>query len=207
VVATQRAVAFAEQRIAVYIVHLSSARALEVCADAQGRGVPVFVETGPMYLHLTEERLREAEPGRYIGQPPLRSAADARALWAGLASGAIATLCTDHAPWSLAAKLDPELSIAKLRPGVENLQTMLPMLYSEGVRSGRISLGRLVELTSSNAARVRALPAQGRGGRRQRRRPGRVRPRADAYGKQRPAALERGLFGLRRLAGDPAGRW
>jgi dihydropyrimidinase len=147
VVATQRAVAFAEATGSpVYIVHLSSARALEVCADAQARGVPVFVETRPMYLHLTEERLLEAEPGRYIGQPPLRSAADASALWAGLASGAIDTVCTDHAPWSLAAKLDPELSIAKLRPGVENLQTMLPMLYSEGVRSGRISLERLVEL-------------------------------------------------------------
>ena len=67
------------------------------------------------------------------------------------------TVCTDHAPWSLAAKLDPTLSITNLRPGVENLQTLLPMLYSEGVRAGRISLQRLVEVTSTNAARLFGL--------------------------------------------------
>jgi len=158
VVATQRAVAFAEVTGSpVYIVHLSCARALEVCVSARARGVPVYVETRPLYLHLTEERLLEEECGRYIGQPPLRTAADRDALWAGLASGAISTVCTDHAPWSLAAKLDPSLSIAKLRPGVENLQTMVPMLYSEGVRAGRITLERLVEVTSTNAARLFGL--------------------------------------------------
>ena len=84
------------------------------------------------------------------------------ALWAGLAQGLVDTVCTDHAPWSLQAKLDPELSIERLRPGVENLQLMLPMLYSEGVRSGRISLRRLVELTSTNAARLFGLyPTKG----------------------------------------------
>jgi len=72
------------------------------------------------------------------------------------------TVCTDHAPWSLRAKLDPELSIERLRPGVENLQLMLPMLYSEGVRPGRISLRRLVEVTSTNAARLFGLyPTKG----------------------------------------------
>ena len=158
VVATQRAVAMAEATGApVYIVHLSSARALEVCAEAQSRGVPVYVETRPLYLHLTRERFEEPDGAKYVGQPPLREQRDVDALWAGIRQGTLHTVCTDHAPWSLAAKLDPQLSIAKLRPGVENLQTMLPMLYSEGVRSGRISLERLVELTSSNAARLFGL--------------------------------------------------
>jgi dihydropyrimidinase len=158
VVATQRAVAFAEASGApVYLVHLSSARALAVCADARARGVPVFVETRPLYLHLTEDVFDEPDCGRFVGQPPLRSSSDMAALWAGLAQGLIDTVCTDHAPWSLAAKLDPELSIERLRPGVENLQLVLPMLYSEGVRSGRISLQRLIELTSSNAARLFGL--------------------------------------------------
>ena len=66
-------------------------------------------------------------------------------------------MCTDHAPWSLEAKLDPELSITQLRPGVENLQTMVPMLWSEGVRTGRISRDRFVEVTSTNAARLFGL--------------------------------------------------
>jgi len=158
VVATQRAVALAEATGApVYIVHLSCARALAVCAEAQAREVPVYVETRPFYLHLTRERLLEPDGAKYIGQPPLREATDVDALWAGLRAGTIHTVCTDHAPWSLTAKLDPALTITRLRPGAENLQTMLPMLYSEGVRTGRISRGRLVEVLSTNVAKLFGL--------------------------------------------------
>ncbi len=92
-----------------------------------------------------------------VGQPPLRERGDVEALWAGLRQGTVHTVCTDHAPWSLAAKLDPALSITNLRPGVENLQFMLPMLYSEGVRAGRLSLGRFVEVTATNAAKLFGL--------------------------------------------------
>jgi len=155
IVATQRAVAIAEATGApVYIVHLSCARALAVCTEAAARGVPVYVETRPFYLHLTRERLLEPDGAKYIGQPPLREAADVDALWAGLRAGTIHTVCTDHAPWSLAAKLDLTLTITQLRPGAENLQTMLPLLYSEGVRKGRISRGRLVEVLSTNVAKL-----------------------------------------------------
>jgi dihydropyrimidinase len=163
VVATQRAVALSELTGApVYLVHLSSRRALDVCAEARARGMPVYVETRPLYLHLDSSVFDSPEAGRYVGQPPLREPSDVAALWSGLASGLIDTVCTDHAPWSLAAKLDPQLSIERLRPGVENLQLLLPMLYSEGVRTGRLTLQRLVELTSANAARLFGLyPSKG----------------------------------------------
>jgi len=158
VLATQRAVAIAEATGApVYVVHLSSARALDVCAEAQARGLPVHVETRPLYLHLTAERLLEPDGAKYVGQPPLREAADVEALWAGIRDGVVQTVCTDHAPWSLEAKLDPALSITRLRPGVENLQTLVPMLWSEGVRAGRIPRERFVEVTSANAARLFGL--------------------------------------------------
>jgi dihydropyrimidinase len=158
VVATQRAVAIAEATGApVYVVHLSCERALDVCAEAQARGVPVYVETRPLYLHLTGERLEEPDGAKYVGQPPLRAQSDVDALWAGIRQGTLHTVCTDHAPWSLAAKLDPELTVTNLRPGVENLQTMLPMLYSEGVRAGRISLSRFVEVLSTNVAKLFGL--------------------------------------------------
>ena len=158
VVATQKAVAFAEiTGSPVYIVHLSSRRALEVCVEAQNRKVPVYVETRPLYLHLTAERFEDVDGAKYVGQPPLREQQDVDALWIGLSQDLVHTVCTDHAPWSLAAKLDPAHTITNLRPGVENLQTMLPMLYSEGVRSSRITLGRLVELTSTNAAKLFGL--------------------------------------------------
>jgi dihydropyrimidinase len=158
VVATQRAISIAEATGApIYIVHLSSARALEACAEAQARGLPVYVETRPLYLHLSAERFEEEGAGRYVGQPPLREPGDIDALWHGLRQGTVHTVCTDHAPWSLAAKLDPAHSITRLRPGVENLQVMLPMLYSEGVRQGRISVQRMVEVLSTNAAKLFGL--------------------------------------------------
>ncbi|MCK4901096.1 MAG: amidohydrolase family protein [Anaerolineales bacterium] len=158
VVATQKAVAFAEITGApIYIVHLSSKRALEVCVEAQYRNVPVYVETRPLYLHLTAERFEDEDGAKYVGQPPLREQQDLDALWTGLSQGVVHTVCTDHAPWSLAAKLDPAHTITNVRPGVANLQTMLPMLYSEGVRSNRITLGRFVELTSTNAAKLFGL--------------------------------------------------
>lgn len=157
-VATERAVAFAETTGApIYVVHLSSEAALDTCRRGQAGGLPVYVETRPLYLHLTRERFEEADGAKYVGQPPLRETGDVEAIWAGLREGSVHTVCSDHAPWSLAAKLDPALSVADLRPGVENLETQLAMLYSEGVRGGRLSLEQLVEVTSTNVAKLFGL--------------------------------------------------
>ncbi len=158
VVATQRAVAIAEATGApIYIVHLSSRRALAVCAEAQSRGVPVYVEVRPFYLHLTRAKFDEPQGEKYVGNPPLREQSDVEALWDGLRQGSVHTVCTDHAPWSLADKLDPSLTVSTARPGAENLQMMLPMLYSEGVRTGRIALSRFVTALSTNAAKLFGL--------------------------------------------------
>jgi len=137
----------------IYIVHLSSAAALDRCRAARAEGLPVSVETRPLYLHLTRERFAEPDGPKYVGAPPLREAADRDALWRGLAAGDIDTVCSDHAPWTLAAKLDPALTVITARQGVADLETLMPMLFSEGVLTGRITLDRFVELTSSAAAR------------------------------------------------------
>ena len=141
----------------VYIVHLSSAAALDRCRRARAAGLPVYVETRPLYLHLTRERFAEPDAAKYAGAPPLREAADRDALWAGLAAGDVDTLCSDHAPWTLDAKLDPALNAVTARQGVADLETLMPMLYSEGVLAGRISLDQFVALTSANAARIFGL--------------------------------------------------
>ncbi len=141
----------------VYIVHLSSAAALDRCRQARAAGVPVYVETRPLYLHLTAERFGEPDAAKYVGAPPLRERADREALWRGLAAGDVDTVCSDHAPWTLAAKLDPALDVVTARQGVADLETLMPMLFSEGVTTGRISLDRFVELTSANAARLFGL--------------------------------------------------
>jgi dihydropyrimidinase len=156
--AVARLIGFAEAaRAPVYVVHLSSAAALEACHRARSRGIPIYVETRPLYLYLTEDRLLEQDGAKYVGQPPLRSSADVSALWHGLWGGDIQTFCTDHAPWMLEEKLDPSLNIESFRPGVADLDTLLPMLFSEGVVKKRISLQRFVEVTSTNAARLFGL--------------------------------------------------
>jgi dihydropyrimidinase len=144
VAATHQAAALCESTGApMYVVHLSSARALDACRAARQRGAPLYVETRPLYLHLTSDRMRGADAALFVGQPPLREREDAEALWRGLIDGSIDVLATDHAPWTRAQKLDSTLTITRLRPGVSNLQVMLPMYYSEGVGKTRTHAGTL----------------------------------------------------------------
>jgi dihydropyrimidinase len=153
--AIQRAVAICEATGSpVCIMHLSSAEALSAARAGRSRGLPVYVEARPMYLHLTSELLRGPDAGAYAGAPPLREAADVVALWAGLADGSVHTVGSDHAPWSKEAKVDPGLDVTTARQGVSDLETALPMLMSAGVAEGRLSLTRFVELTSAAPARL-----------------------------------------------------
>jgi len=158
VVSTHRAVAFAEAtNCPVYVVHLASARALLACQDGRNRGLPVYVETRPLYLHLTADRYAAPDGAKYAGAPPLREKSDVDALWAGLQFGSVDTLASDHAPWSLRDKLDPAFDATNLRQGVADLETGLPMLFSAGVRTGRLSPERFVAVTSTNPAKLFGL--------------------------------------------------
>ncbi len=158
VVAMQRAVAMAEQTGApIYAVHVSSERALRVAQEAQARGLPVHVETRPLYLHLTRERFEGPDRGLYVGQPPLRERSDQDALWAGLANGSVHVVGTDHVAYTRETKLEPSQTIARHRAGVNNLQVVRPMLFSEGVVTGRISAEQFVAVTATNPARLFGL--------------------------------------------------
>ena len=153
--AVNRMIAFAEATNApIYIVHLGSEAALTEARAARGRGQRVYVETRPIYLYFTDERFAGDDAPLFVGNPPLRGAKDRDALWAGLAAGHVDTCCTDHAAWTLAEKLDPDLTVANARPGMSELETLMPVLYSEGVRKGKLSLQRFVEVISTNAAKL-----------------------------------------------------
>ena len=157
-VATRRAIAMAEETGApIYIVHLSSERAMLAAEEARERGLPVYVETRPIYLHLTRERFEGPTPGLYIGQPPLRTQHDQDSLWEGLARGAIDVVASDHVAYTRELKLDPAQTVARHRAGMSNLQVMLPMVFSDGVGTGRITLERFVAVTSTNAAKLFGL--------------------------------------------------
>jgi dihydropyrimidinase len=103
---------------------------------------------------VTVDRYREPDGPLFVAMPPMREAPDREALWRGLADGSIDTIASDHAPWTREQKLDPTLDLAHCRSGVAELDTMLPLLYTEGVTTGRLSPERFVALTSTNAARL-----------------------------------------------------
>ena len=154
VAATQQATALCESTKApMHVVHLSSARALEACRAAKRSGLPLTVETRPLYIHLSDEAMRGPDAPLFVGQPPLRTREDVEAMWSGLLDDSIDFLATDHAPWTREQKMDPALTIARVRPGVSNLQHMLPMYFSEGVGKRRMTLERFVATTSTNAAK------------------------------------------------------
>ena len=91
-IATERAVGFCEvSGAATYIVHLSSQEALEACRRGRARGLPLYVETRPIYLHLERSRFDETDGAKYAGAPPLREDSDREALWAGISDGTIST--------------------------------------------------------------------------------------------------------------------
>ncbi|MFI5387453.1 MAG: dihydropyrimidinase [Fimbriimonadales bacterium] len=142
-----------------YIVHLSAAAALDEAVLARARGSTVYIETRPLYLYLTEERFaaEDAIAARYVGTPPLRTTHDQARLWTSLASGEIDVVASDHVGFTNAQKYQVGDTFDSVPKGVANLETLLPMLYSEGVHGGRISIERLVQVIATNPARIFGL--------------------------------------------------
>ncbi|MDP9251641.1 MAG: amidohydrolase family protein, partial [Chloroflexota bacterium] len=125
------------------------------------RGARIHGETRPLYLYLTRERFNDPDAALWVGQPPLREREDVAAMWSALQSGLLDTVGTDHYPHLRAAKLAPGLAFDRVPPGVANLETLLPMLYSEGVRKGRLTVERMVDVLATSPARIAGLRGKG----------------------------------------------
>jgi dihydropyrimidinase len=145
----------------LYLVHLSSAAALEEVRKAKQSRARVFGEMRPLYLYLTRERFDRPDGPLWVGQPPLREQADVYAAWRAVADGTIDAMGTDHVPYPRARKLESGLTFDKIPPGVANLETLLPMLYSEGVRKERLTIERMVDVLSTSPARIAGLVGKG----------------------------------------------
>ncbi|MBS3937076.1 MAG: dihydropyrimidinase [Peptococcaceae bacterium] len=143
----------AELECPLYIVHVSSGEGAKAIADARRAGLLIMGETCPHYLLLNEGRYRETGAALYIMNPPLREAANNDALWAALADGTLQVVTTDHCSYTRQQKEASSLCF-EIMPGVPGSETLLPLLYTEGVGKGRIELPRLVQLLSSNPARI-----------------------------------------------------
>ena len=148
----------------VYVVHLSTKLGLERIKRAQAEGRRVWTETCPQYLLLTDKEMERLGPFAKIG-PPLRPAdgPDRAALWAGTEAGFIATVASDHSPRAPAAKepgrknifVDPE---GKPIPfGAPSLETLVPLVYHEGVVNRGLPMTWMARVMAENPARIFGL--------------------------------------------------
>jgi dihydropyrimidinase len=167
-VAIRRAVEFARTADApVYVVHLSSAAALDEVRRAQASGVRAFAETCPHYLTLDESRYEQADEldvACAIVSPPLRSPADRDALWDGLSDGSLSLVATDHVPDRRSvekAAATRGVSFDKISNGAPGIETLLALVYSEGVARRRITVERMVDLLSTTPARLFGFGSKG----------------------------------------------
>jgi dihydropyrimidinase len=163
--ATHRAMAFARQADApVHVVHLSCAAALEEVRRARAAGVRASAETCPHYLVETSAHYDAAddEAMRYVVSPPLRSRGDVDALWDGLADGSLDLVATDHVPDRLAVeKRSPAPPFPAISNGAPGIETLLAIVWSEGVAKGRITPERAVDLLATTPARRFGLRSKG----------------------------------------------
>jgi dihydropyrimidinase len=158
--ATHRAIALAEiADVPIYIVHLSAAEALDMVTEARDRGLQAYAETCPQYLFLSYDNYEEPDFGgsKYVMSPPLRDKAKQDQLWRGLAFNDLQCVSTDHCPFCLKEKRLGENDFSKIPNGAPGIETRMSLVYDGGVRPGRISLNRFVELTSTSPAKIFGL--------------------------------------------------
>jgi dihydropyrimidinase len=171
--ATQRAITIAGLTDAtIYFVHLSAREALDAVALARQAGRRVHAETCPHYLFLTKDEYeREGfDAAKFVMTPPLRSRDHQDALWRGLGTGTISAVSTDHCPFCFAeqpygmlySKQQGIDDFSKIPNGAPGIETRVALMHDGGVRSGRISLNRWVELVATAPAKLFGLyPTKG----------------------------------------------
>ena len=167
--ATHRATTLAEVAgVPVMIVHVSNGAALEEIQRARARGVRVLAETCPQYITLTADDLDRAgfEGAKWVCSPPPRDTAEQAAIWTGLTSGAFDVFSSDHCPFRFDDSHGKDVpgarkSFRNIPNGIPGVETRLPILFSEGVSKGRISLQTFAALTATNHARIYGLEHKG----------------------------------------------
>jgi dihydropyrimidinase len=167
---TLRGIALAAQTGgSLYIVHMNVAGEVDQLRYARERQIPVFGETCPPYLFFTIDHLKRPDGAKWICSPPMRTEADNARLWEGLADGTISTLGTDHCPFFFDGRQAIEYEgrrvaipgkelgkddFTKIPNGLPGVGDRLPILWTYGVRAGRITPNQFVATTSTNPAKI-----------------------------------------------------
>jgi dihydropyrimidinase len=166
--ATHRAIRLAElAEVPVYLVHLSAKEALDTVVEARDRGIPAFAETCPHYLFLTIEEYDrpDFDPAKFVMTPPLREQDCQDALWRGLRFDDLQIVSTDHCPFCFnenpygihRSKQLGRDNFEKIPNGAPGVEFRLPLLFDGGVGTGRLSINRFVQLTSTAPAKMFGL--------------------------------------------------
>lgn len=162
--AIRRVTTFAEATgCRLYIPHMSSAAGRTAVREARRRGVSVVAETCPQFLILTDAVYERPDAARFVLSPPIKSASDQNALWDGLAAGDIVSVGSDHCPYSDEMKARGCSNFTLIPNGVPGTETIIPLLYGQGVVTDRLTMEQMVAVTATNPARLFGLyPRKGR---------------------------------------------
>lgn len=168
--ATLRGAALAAQAEApLYVVHMNAAGEVDQLRYARQQGLPVMGETCPQYLFFTIDHLRRGDGAKWICSPPMRSETDNKRLWQGLSDGTLQVVATDHCPFfyngntpilyegqpvAIPGKELGAHDFTKIPNGLPAVGDRLPILWTYGVKAGRISANQFVALTSTNPAKI-----------------------------------------------------
>ncbi|HTP13053.1 MAG TPA: dihydropyrimidinase, partial [Bacteroidota bacterium] len=159
--ATNRVIALARiADVPVYIVHVSCGDSLAEISRARRKGVDVFGETCPQYLLLTKDDLGRPgfEGAKFVLTPPLREKKDQESLWQALNNDDLQVVSTDHCPFNFGTqKRAGEKDFTEIPNGGPGIENRLQLLYHFGVRQGRFSVNRWVDLISTNPAKLFGL--------------------------------------------------
>lgn len=157
--AIRRAVLLAKSLGAsLYIFHMSTKEGLMAVKEARDNGADILAETCPHYLTLSDEMYLRPDGNNWIMSPPLRKKEDIEALWNGIIQRYVKVIGSDHSAWDSIQK--SEDSFHKVMNGVGSIETSLPLMFSEGVSNGRISINTLIKVMSENAAKIFGLYPQ-----------------------------------------------
>lgn len=142
---------------ALYIVHIAAREAAAAVRAARAEGQPVYGETCPHYMLLTEAMYGRPDGYNFVMSPPLRTADDNVALWDGLAGGWLSAVSSDDNSIDVEDKRAGAQSFDRASPGCVDVETRVPLLFAEGVARQRLSISRMVEVTATNPARIFGL--------------------------------------------------
>ena len=141
--------------VPAYVVHMTCEGALNHVREAGKRNQRVYAETCIQYLILDASLYDKGfESAKWVMSPPLREKKDQAALWAGIDQGLVQVVATDHCPFKWEQKKLGENDFSKIPNGHPAIENRMELLFSEGVKKGKISLNKFVEVTSTNAAKI-----------------------------------------------------